>query len=628
LIAAAVFLALFLMSGRTWAAASKAPDRFPVAQIDESERYYGMAYHNFLGRAYWEALDYLDRALRVNTYLVDYYLMRGQIMNRTGDYDSGREALSYYMEVRPLDSTTPRILAAAIARQRDLRRSVSSASVSTRWRVSAPDMQSEFGMGVFRPFSVRGLGKVTMRGDALYLADTLGDAVYLCRQSDVASVAVERPSAVVPMGDGSFHVFAESGDVLFFGQRAADTLSPDARYALENRVADAAPLSMGEFVVADPVGREVAFYSFAGMEKLGAWSPPAEGTRLFEPVAVAVYGPWIAVADRGGERVFFLNYLKRSGDRAAGAFFQIDVPSPRDLEWSTMGELLAVSENGSLLRMPVDFQARVAENPYEMGEKFPNAWSVFAARDGVVYCMDIAASHVRRAEPMPDTDVALGFLSVFNPTIERTRAREAFVLDATLLSPFLSYLRSSELVTHAVWNDRTMRATADWSTERRGVSAQLFQRTAPRGIVSPTISGITVENGTDIQMAMPALWSARRDSLTNILADSSIIFSREELDTLTLFCLSNGLKLDIWARTVPSVEMVRSAAITGGGLFYSVASAPWLTPAECRLKIHIPLPVDLSSSGYPSRSMLSIFLDAGLMQTRDWIPLWPDMLDW
>jgi hypothetical protein len=45
------------------------------------------------------------------------------------------------------------------------------------------------------------------------------------------------------------------------------------------------------------------------------------------------------------------------------------------------------------------------------------------------------------------------------------------------------------------------------------------------------------------------------------------------------------------------------------------------------MEIRVPLPRELSSSGYPSRSMLTVYLDVGLMHTRDWIPLWPDLLE-
>ena len=55
----------------------------PRAELDESERHFTRAYDYFLERDYWNTLDYLDRALKANTYLVDYYLLKGLTAART-----------------------------------------------------------------------------------------------------------------------------------------------------------------------------------------------------------------------------------------------------------------------------------------------------------------------------------------------------------------------------------------------------------------------------------------------------------------------------------------------------------------------------------------------------------------
>ena len=82
----------------------------PRAELDESERHFTRAYDYFLERDYWNTLDYLNRALKANTYLVDYYLLKGLTAARTGDFEAARKALSGYLEVRAMDRTAPRIL--------------------------------------------------------------------------------------------------------------------------------------------------------------------------------------------------------------------------------------------------------------------------------------------------------------------------------------------------------------------------------------------------------------------------------------------------------------------------------------------------------------------------------------
>jgi tetratricopeptide (TPR) repeat protein len=607
----------------------------PRAQLDESERYFTESYLRLLNRDYWGASDYLDRALRVNTYLVDYYLLKGLVMNRMGDYAAGREALDYYLEVRPMDSTAPRILFYAIAQQRELRRMLGTSALSVRWQFSQPDFQTEFDLGFFRPFSVRGLGKADAWGSTLSLADTLGNRVIFYRKPaertsgflignfSVESFPVEGPAATLPMGDDSFYVVTTSGDVHALTVLDADlrTLSPDYRGTVENTVADAAPLSSNAFAVADPVAREAVFYSLTDFENTGSWAPP-EDALLFEPVALAAYGPWLAIADRGNGKVYFLDAVNRRD------FFSVEIPCPRDVSWSTLGELFVINEDGALFNVLVDFRDRMAEvgDPVESG--IENGWTLFNSPGGDVYCLDISASKLWKGTQLPHMNASLGFLSVSGPKVSREQDRESFILDARLSSPFSTYSKRTAPVVYAVWNDRTIPSSAEWVEEPETKPGFLaFHRPAPPGTLSPTLDSLAAESGTDVLIALPAVWTTQRGELTNILVDTSIIFTQDEMDALALFCLNNGLELDLWARAVPSVELIRAAALTGGKVVFSLANPPDLSPPRNKLQIRIPLPQELSSSGYPSRSTLTTYLDVGLIHTRDWIPLWPDLLE-
>ncbi|MDR1379625.1 MAG: hypothetical protein LBJ36_11340 [Synergistaceae bacterium] len=601
----------------------------PRAQLDESERYFTEAYTRLLNRDYWGASDYLDRALRANTYLVDYYLLKGLVMNRTGDYAAGREALDYYLEVRPMDFTAPRILSYAIAQQRELRRMLGTSSLSTRWQFSYPDFQTEFGLGFFRPFSVKGLGKADAWGAFLCLADTLGDRVIFYQKSArrVESLSIKQPVAMLPMGDDSFYVVTTSGDIHSFTAIEGTPLSPDYKGTVDNVVADVTLLSSNEFAVADPVVRETSFYSLTDLKNTGAWAPP-EDALLFEPVGLAAYGPWLAIADRGNGKVYFFNAVNRRD------FFSVEIPRPRDVSWSALGELFVINEDGNLFRISVDFRDRTAEAGDPMESGLENGWTLFSSSDGNVYCLDIAASTLWKGISLPHVNAALGFLNVANPRITREQNRESFILDATLSSPFPMYSKRTTLVVHVVWNNRTIPSSAVWLEESERQEKQeknpeflVFHRPAPPGILSSSLNGLLVENGTDVRIALPSLWTTQRNGLTNVLVDTSIIFTQDELDALALFCLNNGVELDLWARTAPSVELTRAAALTGGRIVFSLVNTPALSPPQNKLQIRIPLPQELSSSGYPSRSTLTTYLDVGLMNTRDWIPLWPDLLE-
>ncbi|MDR1977709.1 MAG: hypothetical protein LBQ42_03135 [Synergistaceae bacterium] len=622
-----------------FAVGAAAAAELPRAQLDEAERYFTEAYLRFLNRDYWATSDYLDRALKANTYLVDYYLMKGLTLNRTGDYGAGRESLAYYLEVRPMDFTAPRILSYAIGQQRELRRVLGTSMLSSRWQVSRLDLQTEFELGAFRPFNVKGMGKVDAWGSTLCVTDTLGNRVDFLKKSTgkVRDVAVDSPAVTLPLGDDSFYVLTASGDVHVFA--AAEALSPEAEPpsdpltfmgSLENTVADAALFSASEFAVADPVARETAFYSLAAFSKTESWTPtepsPEEGS-LFEPVGLAAYGPWLAVADRGGNRVFFLNAINKRD------FFFAETPRPRDVAWSAIGELFVIDEDGNLFKMLVDFRDRRVDSVDLMESGLENGWTLFASPEGDLYCLDISASKLWKAVPIPDVNASLGFLSVARPRVTREENKESFALEANLMSPFVTYSKTAALVVHAVWNNKTIPSFAErQETPGRGNGERkaeilVFHRPAPLDALHPALREVVVENGTDIQIALPSIWTTQRRALTNVVVDASIIFSQEELDALTLFCLNNGVELDVWARSVPAVEMVRAAALSGGKVLFSLSGTPDVTPPRGKMQIRIPLPQELSSSGYPSRSMLTVYLDIGLMHTKDWIPLWPDMLE-
>ena len=119
-------------------------------------------------------------------------------------------------------------------------------------------------------------------------------------------------------------------------------------------------------------------------------------------------------------------------------------------------------------------------------------------------------------------------------------------------------------VAHSVWNERTIRSSMQW-LPRAPLDALLLHRTLSQGsVLPPTLKEVRTESGQDVRIALPPLWSLHRGTLTNVIVDSSILFSLEELLALTRFCLENGLRLDVWACDIPPLPLTRASAFTGG----------------------------------------------------------------
>ena len=608
----------------------------PRANLDEAERFFNNAYIHFMRRDYRDAQVYLDQAIRENTYMVDYYLLSALNLNRMGYADEAMTALNGYLEVRPLDVSAPRISRNFDEQDRVLRSVLGTAPIPVSWRYAESNVQSEWRTGYTRPFSIRGLGKVRSLGSTVCIPDQFGDKIYIRQQGrniigtpgNLREVNVPSPVIAIPMGDGTFRIFNADGELYTLNSARlieSNNISADYAATLPSVVVSDAEMIAGNlFAVSDPADRNIAFYSTARDDiRVRYWRPPLMyGDFLFEPVAIESYADWLAVADRMNNRIYILNIISHE-------YFEIrGVIKPRDLIWSGTGELYVLTDEGNIYDFVVDFGTRTYANRYAGAwrEGVKNSWSFFKSPEGDISWLDMSASRIYKSIMMPDRDDVPGFLSIYNPSIASDTAnRESFIINATLMSPFMQYANNARIIAQSVWNDRNMRCGVTW--QRPGnFDAVLFHAPVPRGTVFPlNVRPSQINSGRDVQAVLSSVWLLHRETLTNVIVDSSISFTNEDMLMLLKFCMLNGLELDIYARDVPSLGLVRASSFTGGKTLYALGDTLDLPVQRTHLQIQIPLPEELSSSGYPGRSMLAVYLDAGLIQSRSWIPLYPDM---
>ena len=607
----------------------------PRADIDEAERYFHNAYIHFMRRDYRDAQVYLDQAIRQNTYMVDYYLLAALNLNRMGYTDEAMTALNGYLEVRPLDVSAPRIYRNFDEQDRVLRSVLGTASIPVSWRYSESNVQSEWSTGYTRPFSIRGLGKVRSLGTTICIPDQFGDKIYI-RQAgrsflggagSMHEVGVPSPVTAIPMGDGTFRIFNADGDMytLNSSRLSEQNVSADYDATLPSVVvSDAEMIAENLFAVSDPAERNIAFYSTArGDIRVRYWRPELrDGDFLFEPVAVESYADWLAVADRMNDRVYLLNVISHE------YFYIRNIRKPRDLIWSGTGELFVLTDEGNIYDYIIDFGTRTYANRNQGAwrEGLRNAWTFFKSAEGDISWLDMSVSRIYKSIMMPARDEVPGFLSIYNPSIASdTENRESFIIDAALMSPFMHYANNARIVAQSVWNDRNMRCNVIWQRPR-AFDAVLFHMPVPRGTLFPlNVRPSQVSSGRDVPSVLASVWLLHRESLTNVIVDASIPFTDEDMLMLLKFCILNGLELDIYARDIPSLGLVRASSFTGGKTLYALGDTLDIPVQRTHLQIQIPLPEELSSSGYPGRSMLAVYLDAGLIQSRAWIPLYPDM---
>ncbi|MBQ7197060.1 MAG: hypothetical protein IJS40_06585 [Synergistaceae bacterium] len=617
----------------------------PRVNLDEAERYFNNAYVHFMRRDYREAQTYLDYAIGENTYMVDYYLLSALNLNRMGDTEGAMSSIKSYLEVRPMDNSAPRIQNYFDEQDRVLRTVLGTAPVPISWRYAETTVQTEWDTGYTRPFSIKGLGKVSTLGSIVSIPDTFGDRIYIHTGSRgivagafaigpmLRAIDIPAPVVALPLGDGTFRVFSSNGDLYLLKNIDA---SNDTRLTSDDNseyiatlpsmvITDAEMISENLFAVADPAERNIAFYTFMPDLRMRTWRPPLGiGDLLFEPVAIEGYADWLAVADRANDRIYILNAISRE-------FFDIrGISKPRDLIWTSFGDLFVLTENGEIFDYTIDFGTRTYANKHSgaLYSGMENIWSFFHSAYGDINWIDIGASRIFKAIMIPSREDVPGFLSIYNPVMAtNTENNESFVLDATLITPFINYSHNTRVIAQSVWNERNMRCNVMWQRPRK-FDALLIHGPMPRNQAFPlNVRPTQINSGLDIQAVLASFWLLHKDTLTNIIVDASISMSTEDLLRLLKFCVLNGLELDIYARDVPSLGLKRASAFTGGRTIYSIANTIDLPVKMTHLQIQIPLPLELSSSGYPGRSMLAMYLDAGLIQSRAWIPLYPDMFE-
>ena len=105
-----------------------------------------------------------------------------------------------------------------------------------------------------------------------------------------------------------------------------------------------------------------------------------------------------------------------------------------------------------ILRLTSELEATLI-----MYEGLENIWSFFHSPEGDVNWIDMSASRIFKAIIIPSREDVPGFLSIYNPVIASNENNESFILDATLMTPFINYSYNARIIAQGVWNERNMR---------------------------------------------------------------------------------------------------------------------------------------------------------------------------
>jgi tetratricopeptide (TPR) repeat protein len=594
----------------------------PPARIEEAELAFMRAWRHYIMRNYWQALNNLDQAHKANIFLVDVYYLRGLILRKIGEFSLANKSILSFLEVRTRDVAAINVLKGISESKSELDYLVSESSYPLKWKVVLTPIYESLNTGYLRPFLSRGLGKLSGFGTDLCFPDTISNSVFYRTKRDsgrfLTAEGINSPIKALLPGDGEIYVINFDGEIY----QMTNNASFDLKSRIEcDSVSDACYISASEIAVADPVGRRIAFYSFPEYKFDDEWKPDEShrGDYLFEPVAVKAYANWLAAADRANGRIYFIDLRNKRS-------FFVENKNVRDIIWSSLGILLSINENSEISAYFVDFSKKTADEEI-LRSDLKNAWAFFQYK-GEIFCSDITGESIWKITPTPNPnlDISPAFLSLYDPQYAIDEQDNAILsVYATFSSPFSAWKKEILPTVTSIWNEHIIKTSV---TKLKALPAigLCFSRGNVDGMVSSKMRVVPVESCAEIYSRLPLIWSNQRDLITNFIIDSLIVYSHEELLRLTAFCLFNGIRIDIWARGIPPVELMRASAATGGEVYFSIVNEPMLTSLQNGLKLQLLLPFKTEVSGYPDRSTMSTYLSFRQLLGRDWIPIWIDAL--
>lgn len=594
----------------------------PAPQIDReaSEELLLSAYGHFINNRLWNCLDDLDRAAEENIYLVDAYYMRALAYRRLGMYPEAIAAMSNYMEVRREDPRVQTIIGAMREEWDMISSSASPDGTTASLLWSARTINDQFGVPVNSLFALRGmqgLGKMAVDGASVIVADAYGDSVHIFDgPGEPVSVPMPMPMAVVIQSRSEYLAFTKSGDlteISYSGETR--TVSLDVLGRVDADVSDAVLVCGTLLAVSDRTGQSVKFYRYPSLELTREWAPDDvdSSIKLFEPSALDVYGPFVAIADRANERVFVIDAYTLK-ERA-----RFDADSPRDLQWGDRGELYVLSDAGTLYEHTIFSDLTTTR---EVAVGMPDAWCVANGEDGPIVC-DIVGRiwWVSRTDPGNSTTV--GAMSLVSPWLEDRLDAEALMVRISASSLYQSFIQGKQPVIQAIWRGEQRPARIIDTQSPQSTSFKVY---APSFV--PAVGAIgTAGDISSVIKDLADISRAGRELPRVLVLDTGIKESEDEVSRLFAFLMHQGIRLDLWARSrTPSLSMQYVSRMTRGRTYTSESLLSVPPNTNCEWVLTIPLPPDTYTYGYPSETTLSVYADIDVIRFIDWMPIWPALL--
>lgn len=581
----------------------------PKADRLESERLFTQAYKLLSERDYWKAEDLVDLSLVADPYHIDGYLLRALIRQRKGFSGGAVADLKSYLEVRPRDHTASKIISGLEKTSSDFMK-IAQTSYSGFKR----PLKLYFELPPAVLTGTLGLTYGDAVGNKVALSDSLADQVQVLGKGERRNIPFKTPSDVFFLDKNRLIILGKEGNLGEFedqGDSFTQLRSSDVGEGADS----IAFLSASIFAVSFPFERKIKFLSYPSLELLDSWSPKDHVS--FEPRGLSARGGMLAVADRRGDKVFLLPWDDFDAN------YYLDVSAPRSLVWGSTGDLVVLSDEGFY-----SIFARDTGNKMTKVDTFPSLEEICLLKnEDQIFSISSDGRFITVLETSPgDKEGIVTDAVLFNPITESINEDrgQAVEVSISLNSAFPKYLYSQRGVLSSVWQD-TMKGGRIQKKEISGLNGVIISSENRYKFDGDLWASL--EEGKDLEGAVKKIWT-KNSFLSQIVLDSGITLTKDDYQWIFSFCSVNGVSLSAWASKIPSDYLISAVENTGGNVYYSESL---LTKNLNDMKtrnfiIKIFYPDTVYSSGYPSKNMLSIIADFGMISYRGWLPIWPDML--
>lgn len=600
-----------------------APATTPAVDREAAEASFLEAYDHYINNRMWSSIRKFNESLEHNVYFVDAYFMRSLAYRRLGRLPDAISEMRYYLEVRQDDPRASTILDSMVQEWESIKRSSAPDGVAPHFYFTSHTMQTLFDVKPTTKLALRGLqglGKITSDSSGVIICDTYGDAIWRFDTSGIKpplEIEAARPVVMLPISPSRALLIQKSGDI---SSVVYDVEVGSADIELLGNVAanasDAEMIDSTMMAVADRTDQSVRFCGLPSTGETAEWRPDdsEETAKLFEPVALAAYGPFLAVADRGNQRVLIIDsYTLKERQR-------FDVPTPRDLRWGMDGSIYILSEDGTLYAKDA-FVNSAALRTITSG--MVDAWCFDMTDQGPLICSITGrtwwSSHIN-----PGRDETIGAMSLISPWLEYRLDAENLMVRAAASSVYHSFIQNKTPNTLAIWRGEQRPSSVIEVVPANRNSIRFY---SPSPGTEPNARLAHAASVRDIIADIEKM-SLRGEEIPKVIVvDTRIAPSEEETPLLLAFLLHQGVRLDLWALSRPASEsMAHLSRVTLGRTYFNrtLDVVPANTSYEWILSI--PLPPDTYTFGYPSESTLSIYADIDFVRFIDWLPIWPSLL--